>query len=102
MNDIVSIGKKFIGEIKSSGINVVDAYLYGSYAKQAANINSDIDICIISPDLGIDLIDEMVMLKQIARKVDDRIEVVPLGITDFSDPFDPLVFEIKNTGIKIV
>lgn len=102
MNDAVSVGKKFIGEVINSGINVVDAYLYGSYAKQTANVNSDVDICVISPDLGIDLIDEMVKLKQIARKVDDRIEIIPFGVADFSDPFDPLVFEIKNTGIKIV
>ncbi len=102
MNDAVSIGKKFIGEIKSSGINVVDAYLYGSHAKRTASKDSDIDVCVVSPDLGTDLIDEMVKLKQIARRVDDRIEAVPLGVVDFSDPFDPLVFEIKNTGIKIV
>ncbi len=102
MNDAILIGQKFIGEIKNAGINVVDAYLYGSYAKQTANINSDIDICVVSTDLGVDLIDEMVKLKQIARKVDDRIEIVPFGVADFSDPFDPLVFEIKNSGIKIV
>lgn len=102
MNDALLIGQKFIGEIRNSGINVVDAYLYGSYAKQTASIDSDIDVCVISPDLGIDLIDEMVKLKQIARKVDDRIEAVPLGVTDFSDPFDPLVFEIKNTGVRII
>ena len=101
MNNAILIGQKFIGEIRNSGINVVDAYLYGSHAKQTANINSDIDICVVSTDLGVDLIDEMVMLKQIARRVDDRIEAVPLGTVDFSDPFDPLVFEIKNTGIKI-
>lgn len=101
MKNAISIGKKFVSEIKSSGINVVDAYLYGSHAKQTANKDSDIDVAVVSRDLGIDLIDEMVMLKQIARKVDDRIEAVPLGIADFSDPFDPLVFEIKSTGIKI-
>ena len=102
MNDAMIIGKKFIGEVKRSGINVVDAYLYGSYAKLSANIDSYIDICVIATDLGTDLIDELVMLKQIARKVDDRIEAVPMGTVDFLDPFDPLVFEIKNTGIKIV
>ena len=71
MNDAVSVGKKFIGEVINSGINVVDAYLYGSYAKQTANVNSDVDICVISPDLGIDLIDEMVKLKQIARTISE-------------------------------
>lgn len=102
MNDAISIGKKFIGEIKNSGIHVVDAYLYGSHARQTVSKDSDIDVCVVSLDFGIDLIDEMVMLKQIARKVDDRIEAVPLGVTDFSDPFDPLVFEIKNTGVRII
>ena len=102
MNNKVLIGQRFIGEIRNSGINVAGAYLYGSYAKQTADINSDIDVCVVSPDLGKDLIDEMVKLKQIARKIDDRIEAVPFGIADFSDPFDPLVFQIKNTGIKIV
>lgn len=96
------IGQKFIGEIRDSGINVINAYLYGSHARQTANIDSDIDVCVVSPDLGIDLIDEMVRLKQIARRIDDRIEAVPFGIADFSDPFDPLVFQIKNNGIKIV
>ena len=101
MNDAVSIGKRFIGEVRNVGIDVTDAYLYGSHAKLTASKDSDIDVCIVSRDLGTDLIDEMVKLKQIARRVDDRIEVVPLGIADFSDPFDPLVFEIKKTGIRL-
>lgn len=102
MNKAVVISKKFIDEVRNAGINVVAAYLYGSYAKKSQDVNSDIDICVISPDLGIDLIDEMVKLKQIARTIDQRIEAVPLGTADFSDPFDPLVFEIKNTGISLV
>lgn len=102
MSNAVSIGKKFIREVKNSGIHVVDAYLYGSHAKVSQNIDSDIDVCVIYPDLKVDLINEMVKLKQIARKVDDRIEAVALGVTDFSDPFDPWVSEIKNTGVSIV
>ena len=102
MNDAVSLGKRLVGEVKNMGITVTDAYLYGSYAKQTAHTESDIDVCVVSPDLGVDFIDEMVKLKKIARKIDDRIEVVPLGTADFADPFDPLVFEIKNTGIRIL
>ena len=102
MNDVFSISRKFVEEVKNTGINVVDAYLYGSHAKKIADADSDIDVCIISPDLGKDLIDEMIRLKQISRRVDDRIETVPLGPVDFSNPFDPLVFEIKKSGIKIL
>jgi len=98
MTDPVAISKKFISELTTAGIPVTKAYLYGSYAKGKAKPYSDIDICIVSPSFGKDLVDEMVKLRQISRRVDDRIEALPFGMDDIDNPYDPLAAEIRRFG----
>ena len=39
-------------------IEISDAFLFGSYAKGEAKADSDIDLCVISPDFGKDEIEE--------------------------------------------
>lgn len=102
MTDPVSISRKFVRELTAKGIQISKAYLYGSYAKGKARPYSDIDICVVSPDFGKDLINEMVKLRQISRSVDDRIEPLPFGIDDMNDPYDPLAAEIRRFGQSIL
>lgn len=97
-DDPIAISKKFIRELASAGIPVSKAYLFGSYAKGSATSHSDIDICIISSRFGNDMVDEMVKLRQISRRVDDRIEALPFGIDDINNPYDPLAAEIRRFG----
>lgn len=102
MTDPVSISRKFVRELTAKGIPVTKAYLFGSYAKGKVKSYSDIDICIVSPDFGKDLIDEMVRLRQISRSVDNRIEPLPFGIDDMNNPYDPLAAEIRRFGQSIL
>lgn len=102
MIDPVAITRKFISELTNAGIPVSKAYLYGSHAKAKAKSYSDIDICVVSPSFGKDLIDEMVKLRQISRRVDDRIEALPFGIDDINNPYDPLAAEIRRFGQSIL
>jgi len=81
--------------------NLSEVYLYGSYAKGQNTIDSDIDIALISYDFGDDMLDNMLVLMQIRRKVDSRIEPHPFHKSDF-DISDPFVKEILNTGIRII
>ncbi len=102
MTDPISIGKRFINELTTMGIPVSKAYIYGSYAKGNAKSYSDIDICVVSPAFGKDLVDEMVKLRQISRRVDDRIEALPFGIDDIDNPYDPLAAEIRRFGQSVL
>lgn len=77
------------------------AFLYGSQIKGTASKWSDIDVAIISPDFSADLFQEQVDLMRLAAQIDDRIEPRPFRPTDF-DADEPLVSEIKRTGIQIV
>lgn len=102
MTDAIAISKKFISELTTAGLQVSEAYLYGSYAKGNAKSYSDIDICVVSPGFGKDMIGEMVKLRQISRRVDDRIEALPFGVDDINNSFDPLAVEIRHFGQSVL
>jgi len=62
--------KDFIKAIKEKNIKIEAVFLFGSYAQNKADNNSDIDIAVISPDFGKDFFDECVFLKEISEKID--------------------------------
>ena len=100
-NAILDKVQTFISVLKSNGISVESAYLFGSYATNHAGKWSDIDVAIISPDFSGDRLDERIRLMKFSTEVDSRIEPVPFHSSDFIDT-DPLVGEIKKHGISIV
>lgn len=101
MNDVRILVQNFAKKVSSSGIPVSDAILFGSWAKGTATDNSDIDVCIVSPQLGKDWVSEVVSLRQLALDIDSRIEPVPLNPQDMHDKFHPLACEINKFGKKI-
>ena len=101
MNSIQTAIKDFVQKVSSSGIPVSDAILFGSWAKGTAMPDSDIDVCIVSPQLGKDWVSEIVSLRRLALTVDRRIEPIPLSPQDMKDRFHPLAHEINKFGVKI-
>jgi hypothetical protein len=61
---------------------------------------SDIDVAVISPQIGPDRFEERVRLTKITFAVDDRIEPLPFSPDSFT-PDDPLVREILRTGLRV-
>ncbi|KKU82641.1 MAG: polymerase, beta-like protein region protein [Candidatus Amesbacteria bacterium GW2011_GWC2_47_8] len=101
-SDALKIAKKFVVSIKTNGIPVTTAYLFGSYAKGNPHPGSDIDVCIVSSKLGKDFIDEYVKLSTVAGKIDDRIEPHPMSPADFAEKYNLLAHEVKTQGIPII
>lgn len=102
MTDAVVLAKEFLLKLEQEGINVTDAYLFGSHARGIAKPHSDIDVCVVSPAFKGDFTDNMVRLFSISRQVDDRIEPIPFDLDRMNDPFDPLVAEIRRYGVKLI
>lgn len=98
---VKNIANKYIGKVVGAGIPVSSAYLFGSYAKNNANVFSDIDICVISSEFGDDYFEDSLKLKNIANKIDYRIEPVPFAIHDMNDKYSTLASEIKKYGILL-
>jgi len=49
---IRKIIKDFINAVKEKNIKVEAVFLFGSYAENRANEDSDIDVAVVSPDLA--------------------------------------------------
>lgn len=87
--------------LKDDGLRINQAYLFGSYAKGRQSKWSDIDLCIISPDLH----KKTEPLNYLwSKKNDEHIDAIlsPIGFSpkEFIDE-SPIVWEIKQTGIRI-
>jgi predicted nucleotidyltransferase len=91
---------QFLRNIIEENIEIKEAFLFGSYAKNTENIWSDIDIAIISPAFSENRFEERIRLMKISSRVDSRIEPVPFSPESFTDE-DPLAYEIKKNGIPL-
>jgi len=80
---IESIVKSFIKAVQAKNIKVETAILFGSYAHDRANENSDIDIAVISPDFGKDKFEEAILLKEISEEIDLDISPEPFSLEEF-------------------
>ena len=98
--NILTLVKKYILEVKKSGITVHEAYLFGSQAKKTADKNSDIDVCVVSSSFKGDRQSNRLQLMKITHRLSDDIEPHPLTIEDFNNPYDPFVKEVKK-GVRI-
>lgn len=90
----------FLQVLRLKGFQIYQAYIFGSYAKGQVNKWSDIDVAIISPQIGNDRFEERVRLTELAISVDDRIEPLPFSLENFKDD-DPFVRQIKAEGVAI-
>ncbi len=100
-NKAIDKARKLIALLKTNGIDVYEAYLFGSAAMDKTDEYSDIDIAIVSEDFtGIPFYD-VKKISKFRRSVDLKLEVHPFSLNDIlHNP--PLFFvDIKNKGVQI-
>jgi predicted nucleotidyltransferase len=97
--EIVEILKKYIFVLRSEGITIDKAYLYGSYLSNTATDESDIDIMIVTENEDDYLAGKIWSL---TRKVNSRIEPYLVGKGRFTNNENsPLIDLVKRTGLEI-
>ena len=100
-NRAINKAKALIELLKTNGINIYEAYVFGSAIKDISDEYSDIDIAIVSKDFsGIPYYDVKKVSKY-RRAIDLRLEIHPFSLKDINvDP--PLFFmNIKDKGVRI-
>ena len=98
----LEIIEKFVKRLRQEGISVDRAILYGSYAAERAQRDSDIDVAIVSRNFGKDRVEEGMTLYRIAGKVDTRLEPVAISVEAYeNDTWLPLIYEIRTKGLEL-
>ncbi len=99
-NEIIAIIKSYIFLLKSEGISVNKAYLYGSHLSNTATKDSDIDLMIVTDKEYDDYL--VGKIWSLTKKVNSKIEPFLIGSNRFNSNDDsPLVDLVKRTGLEI-
>jgi predicted nucleotidyltransferase len=98
-NDAIRLSQEYVEKVKKNGFLVLDAWLFGSYAKGNFNEDSDIDIAIILPDNQLTF-DTDVHLMTLRKGKETMIETHTYGKNDFSVN-TPVIDQIKRYGFRI-
>lgn len=100
--NIIKVIKKYLVALRTNGINLEHAFLYGSYARDEATSASDIDVLLVSDYFDTTDIYKFSKPWRIAADVDFRIEPVSIGSKKFlTDESSPLIAIVKQEGIEI-
>ena len=95
------IVKEYAEKLKEENYPFSAVYLFGSYAKGKAHKWSDIDVAVVSDKMKRNRDRNRFLLWHIRRDVDSMIEPHGFTVKDFEDGCDPMVYEIRKTGIRI-
>ena len=90
---------QYLQLLKTLGIKVEEAYVFGSYVRGNFHENSDIDLALVISDLH-DRFDMQTELLKLGRDFDYIIEPHPFNKQEFNH-LSPLTHEILTLGIKV-
>jgi predicted nucleotidyltransferase len=100
-SEVKKIVERYKKALKKADYPFTAVYLFGSYAKGEAREGSDIDIAVLSEKLRKNWNKNEELLWKLGAGVDFRIEPVGFTPEDFKSGIDPIVREVKETGIRV-
>jgi predicted nucleotidyltransferase len=98
-NDAVKISKRYVEKLKQNHIDVLDAWIFGSYARGDYHKDSDIDVALVLPENSVSF-DNDVRLMAMRKGEETMIEIHTYSQNDFSANI-PIVGQIKQYGFQI-
>ncbi len=96
----IKITNNYLAKLMENRIHVYSAYLFGSFAKGKVHKDSDIDLALIL-DKALNNFETEVKLMNLRKGEETLIEPHVFDTDDFVSD-NPLIKEIKNTGIKLM
>lgn len=100
--EIIELLKRYITLLKSEGIIVEKAFLYGSYSSETETDDSDIDLMIVTNNKDADNDFIVGRIWQLTKRINTKIEPFLVGQDRFDkNNYSPLIDLIKEKGIKI-
>ncbi len=99
----VDIARKLGKLVQSANIDVQQVLLFGSRARGNWAKWSDVDICVVSPDFGRDVSEEMGLLLRLTASLKSSLPVEPIPLTPdgLNDKYSTLASEVRKYGVPV-
>lgn len=100
--DVINIVRQYVTKLNDDGIVIFKAYLFGSYARNEATEDSDIDVLLVSESFDTD--DDLILSKPWSPKyrIDYRIEPIAIGKKRFqTSETSPIIEIVRKEGLEI-
>ncbi len=81
--EVRELVRRFAQAVAASGIRVDHVILYGSHARGGVHETSDINVAVVSPDLGRDPFEEALTLREIALRLDPHLVPEPYSREEY-------------------
>lgn len=91
----------FINLLKKAGIDVAEAYLFGSVVNDKADTDSDIDLAVVSRDFQGILYYDIKKISKHRRKVDLRLEIHPFSLEEVEKEPSQFFNKIRKDGLRL-
>jgi uncharacterized protein len=98
---LVTKAKSFLDALIKAGIDVPEAYLFGSVTKGLADIDSDIDVAVVSSDFQSIPYYDIQKISRHRRKIDLRLEIHPFSLREIETEPSHFFLKIKREGLRI-
>jgi predicted nucleotidyltransferase len=100
-DDVRTSVEEFVRQLNANNLRILQAYIFGSYAKGRQTEWSDIDLALVSDKFEGNFYYDRRKLSPFVVKINADIETHPFRPEDFTKD-NSLVEEIIETGIRIV
>ncbi|NUM74750.1 nucleotidyltransferase domain-containing protein [candidate division KSB1 bacterium] len=100
-NSVRAKVEELIRLLNTNDLKILQAYVFGSYARGRQTEWSDIDLALVSDRFEGNFFNDRCKLSPFVIKIDTGIETHPFSPRDFTKD-NPFVEEIIETGIRIV
>lgn len=98
-NKTKKIVRRYMQELRKNNFPFSAVYLFGSTVRHEAGPWSDIDVAVVSNEFSDR---KRLFLRQVRRQIDTRIEPHGFTVREFADNANPLAYEIRKTGERVV
>ncbi|MBI2426704.1 MAG: nucleotidyltransferase domain-containing protein [Candidatus Kerfeldbacteria bacterium] len=100
--EVKKIVKKYGEALRKSDFPYSALYIFGSQIRGKSNKWSDIDVAVVSDRFRKKKDNDRLLLWKVRRHVDTRIEPHGFTVRGFANDADPMAYEIRKTGIRVV
>jgi predicted nucleotidyltransferase len=98
--EIIEVLREYISLLRSEGISVDKAFLYGSHLSNSASEDSDIDLLIVTENAEDDYLTGKIW--SLTNKVSSKIEPYIVNRSRFySENHSPLIDIVRTDGLEI-